>query len=295
MIKLGFALPQFGSLARGDRVAGFAAEAERLGARSLWVGDRLLAPVDPVVGYGGGSTIPPEFRSILDPFGLLTVAATATKRVSLGFGVLNLPWYAPAVVARSLTTIDAVSGGRLVAGFGIGWSPDEYVAAGVPWRDRGSRLDESLDALEALWTQSPAEYRGRLVTVPASHVDLRPARRPPVYLGGTSEAALRRIGRRADGWLPAVRLPGRHSVARLRAQRAVIQEAAAGHGRPEPPASLRVNVLPGTPLSQVVDELAGIEAGTGIADVFVDLMYLASDVDDALTLAAELLDGLAGQ
>src|ERR1700742_4504706 len=99
MIKLGFALPQFGALAGyGDQVGHFAAEAERMGAASLWVGDRLLDPVHFTVGYGGGPTIPDESRSILDPFALLTVAATATSTATLGSNVLNLPWYAPAVV-----------------------------------------------------------------------------------------------------------------------------------------------------------------------------------------------------
>jgi probable F420-dependent oxidoreductase len=293
MIKLGFALPQFGPLGQAGRVAPFAAEAERLGARSLWVGDRLLAPVHPTVGYAGGDTIPAEFRSALDPFAVLTAAAAVTERAMLGCSVLNLPWYAPAVIARSLTTIDVLSGGRLLPGFGIGWSPDEYEAAGVPWRGRGARLDESLDALEAWWTANPVEYRGSAVTVPESHVDLRPARRPPIYLGGGSEAALRRVGRRADGWLPAVRVPGRRAVDLLHAQRAVVREAAAAVGRGDLPVALRVNVLPGAPVARVADELADIEAATGIEDMFVELTFRVSDVDDALELAAELLDLVA--
>jgi probable F420-dependent oxidoreductase len=295
MIRLGFALPQFGPLAgRGAHIARFAAEVERLGAHSLWAGDRLLAPVHPTVGYGGGDSIPPEFRSVLDPFGVLTVAATATEHAVLGFNVLNLPWYAPAVVARSLTTIDVVSGGRLLAGFGIGWSPDEYAAAGVPWAGRGARLDESLDALEALWTTNPAGYRGNVVTVPLSHVDIKPVRRPPVYLGGRSAAALRRTGRRADGWLPAGRLPGL-SAGPLRAQREVIRHAAAEAGRGDAglPAILRVNVAAGTSVEDIATALAEVSAGTGIEDMFVDLMYLAADVDEAIGLAGRLLDRTA--
>jgi alkanesulfonate monooxygenase SsuD/methylene tetrahydromethanopterin reductase-like flavin-dependent oxidoreductase (luciferase family) len=249
VIRLGFALPQFGALAgRGDQVAYFAAEAERLGASSLWVGDRLLAPVNPVVGYGGGPAFPPEFRSILDPFTVLTVAATATRNAVLGFNVLNLPWYAPAVLARTLTTMDIVSGGRLIPGFGIGWSPDEYQAAGVPWPGRGARLEESLDALEALWGPSPAEHRGPLLTVPRTYLDLRPMQspRPPIYLGGISKPALRRIGRRAD-------------------------------------------VMAGTSVEQMCEALETVAAATGITDMFVDLMYCARGVDEALDLASRLL------
>jgi probable F420-dependent oxidoreductase len=295
MIRLGFALPQFGALAtHGDQVARFAAEAERLGARSLWVGDRLLAPVHPVVGYGGGSTIPPEFRAVLDPFTLITVAATATSTATLGFNVLNLPWYPPAVLARSLTTIDIVSGGRLLPGFGIGWSPDEYQAAGIPWQARGARLDEGLDVLEKLWTDSPAVHDGPLYTLPETYADLRPAQqpRPPIYLGGTTEPALRRIGRRADGWLPVMRVPGAN-LERIVAQRETIQAAATAAGRPaDLPAVLRVNVAAGTGAGEIVDAMETIAAQTGIADFFVDPMYLVSDVDEMLALAQRLLSGI---
>jgi probable F420-dependent oxidoreductase len=297
-ISLGFALPQFGSLGRDGDVARFAAEAERLGARSFWVGDRLVAAVDPVVGYAGRATIPAEFRTSLDPFTVLTVAATATEHARLGTSVLNLPWYSPAVLARTLTTLDVVSGGRLVPGFGIGWSPDEYVAAGVPWRGRGARLEEALDAIEAWWTHNPVTYQGKVVTVPAAHVDLRPVQRPrpPIYLGGRSEAALRRIGRRADGWLPSGIVPGWLSVDALRAQREVIRAAAAaaGRGDTDMPATLRVNLAAKVTADQAADALLEVAEGTGINDMFADLMYVATDVDGALGYAARLLDQLGG-
>jgi probable F420-dependent oxidoreductase len=297
MIRLGFALPQFGALAAyGDQVGRFAAEAERLGARSLWVGDRLLAPVHPTVGYGGGSTIPPEFKSVLDPFALITVAAAATKTAALGFNVLNLPWYAPAVLARSLTTIDVISGGRLVPGFGIGWSPEEYQAAGIPWQARGARLDEGLDVLEQLWGSNPAAHEGPLYTLPETYVDLRPVQqpRPPIYLGGTTEAALRRIGRRADGWLPAGRLPGALSAERIIAQRDIIRAAAKEAGRPEDVlTTLRVNVAAGTSVAEIVDAMENVAEKTGITDMLVDTMYLVSDVDESLAMAEELLSAVS--
>jgi probable F420-dependent oxidoreductase len=297
MIRLGFALPQFGGLAAyGDQVGRFAAEAERLGASSLWVGDRLLAPVHPTVGYGGGDTIPPEFRSVLDPFALITVAATATKTATLGFNVLNLPWYAPAVLARSLTTIDVISGGRLIPGFGIGWSPEEYQAAGTPWQARGARLDEALDVLEKWWGASPAAHEGPLYTLPETHVDLRPVQqpRPPIYLGGTTEPALRRIGRRADGWLPAGRLPGALTPERILAQRDIIQAAARAAGRSEDLlTTLRVNVAAGTSVEEIVDAMENVAEKTGITDMFVDTMYLVSDVDESLAKAEEVLSAIS--
>src|SRR3954464_1252073 len=161
-MRIGFTLPQLGPLAHHVRdAARYAREAEALGADSLWVCDRLLAPVNPSIGYAGTDTIPPEFRAVLDPFALPAVAAPATERVSLGSNVFIAPWYPPVMLARSLTTIDQLSDGRLIAGFGTGWSPEEYEAVGISIHERGARLDETLNALDALWTANPAEYHGQ--------------------------------------------------------------------------------------------------------------------------------------
>jgi probable F420-dependent oxidoreductase len=294
-MRVGFCLPQFGAPAQqAGQIAQFAAEAERLGAHSLWVGDRLMAPVDPVVGYGGSATVPEQFRAVLDPFAVLTVAATATSSARLGSSVINLPWYPPVMVARSLTTIDVLSGGRLWPGFGIGWSPDEYQAANIPWRGRGARLEESLDALEAIWGPGPAAYAGAAWTMPASHIDLRPVQRPhpPIYLGGLSEAALARVGRRADGWLPAVRLPGFAEPGLLLLQREVIARAAADSGRDaeQIAVALRVNASAATTVDEIVAAMDEIEKATGIEHMFVDLMYLAASVPEMLDFAARILE-----
>ncbi|HYZ52401.1 MAG TPA: TIGR03619 family F420-dependent LLM class oxidoreductase [Streptosporangiaceae bacterium] len=293
-MRVGFALPQFGGQARqADRVAWFAAEAERLGAQSFWAGDRLLAPVKPVIGYSGTSTMPAEFRSLLDPLAVLTLAAAATTSAQLGTSVLNLPWYPPIALARSLTTIDVASGGRLIPGFGSGWSPDEYQAVRVPWRNRGAQLNESLDALEAIWSASPVGYHGAVWEMPDSYVDLKPVQRPrpPIYLGGVSEAALRRIGRRADGWLPAGRIPDAFEPELFLRQRELIRQAAEEAGRDitELPAVVRVNVRAGIQERQIADAMAKVARGTGLEHFFVDLMYLADDVEKALDIAARIL------
>ena len=166
-------------------LARFASTAEQLGADSLWVGDRLLAAVHPTVGYAGTDTIPEQFRTNLDPFVALTVAATATTTARLGSSVFVAPWYPPVQLARQLTSIDVISGGRLLPGFGIGWSPEEYQAAGAPFRRRGAQLDE-------LWTYSmrcgptnPVQHEGARWSIPESWVDLKPVQRPrpPIYSG----------------------------------------------------------------------------------------------------------------
>lgn len=297
-MRIGFTLPQFAPLAhQADQVAAFATAVEQMGGDSLWVGDRVLAPVNPTVGYGGGSTIPAEFHAILDPFALLTVAATVTTRVTLGTNVLNAPWYPPALLARSLTTIDVLSAGRLLLGFGVGWSPEEYEAAGVPMSERGARLDECLDALAALWTTNPAEYHGKHWSVPATHVDLKPVQKPgpPIYLAGFAPVALRRIARRADGWLPVHR-PGTvpfDAEKAITAPLARLRTMMAEEGRDPQSLGTVLRVYP-TEEATAEDcvETLRQAAGTEADHAFVDLQCIAKNVDHAIELAQRIRDGV---
>jgi probable F420-dependent oxidoreductase len=291
---LGFAVPQFGQSAHLDpgELARFASTAEQLGADSLWVGDRLLAAVNPTVGYGGKDTIPEQFRANLDPFIALTVAATATTTARLGSSVFVAPWYPPAQLARQLTSIDVISGGRLLPGFGIGWSPEEYQAAGAPFHRRGAQLDELLDALDALWTANPARHDGERWTVGESWVDLKPVQRPrpPVYLGAFTAPGLKRVGERADGWMAGVSVPDVVSLEMLNWQRRTIDDAARAAGR-DPSAIhtyVRVNVAQGTAVDKVADAVK-LLADNGYPDAFVDLMYVATGTDAHLDWVERLL------
>jgi probable F420-dependent oxidoreductase len=294
-MRVGFTLPSLGQLAHQPReISRFAAEAERLGAASFWVGDRLLAPAEPTVGYGGTMEIPEAFQSILDPFAVLAVAAAATRTAAIGTNVLIAPWYPPALLARSLTTIDLISGGRLVAGFGTGWSPEEYRAVGIPMNERGARLDECLDALNALWAGSPAAHAGKFWSVPATHVKLGPvqAPRPPIYLGGYSQAALRRAARRADGWLP-VTVPGRQAFdpAAITAPMRQIEAFAAEHGRDPGELDMILRVYPqgAATVDDTVEFLVRAEREAGVTHAFVELMNLAEDVDQALEIVDRVI------
>jgi probable F420-dependent oxidoreductase len=293
-IVLGFALPQFGGSAHLDvgELARFASTAEQLGADSLWVGDRLLAAVNPTVGYGGKDTIPEQFRTNLDPLIALTVAATATTTARLGSSVLVAPWYPPVQLARQLTSIDVISGGRLLPGFGIGWSPEEYQAAGAPFRRRGAQLDELLDALHTLWTVNPARHEGERWTVGESWVNLKPAQRPhpPVYLGAFARAGLTRVGERADGWMAVVAVPRAVHMGMLSRQRQVIDDAARAVGR-DPSAIhtyVRINVADGTAVGKVADVVREL-ADNGYPDAFVDLLYAATGTDAYLEWVERLL------
>jgi probable F420-dependent oxidoreductase len=297
-VKIGFTLPQMGPIAgETTGIRRFAIEAERLGADSLWAGDRLLAPTDPTVGYGGGDTIPAAFRQVLDPFALMSLAAAVTDRAEIGVNVLNAPWYPPALLARSLTTIDRISEGRLLPGFGVGWSPEEYAAAGVAMSERGARLDECLDVLEAWWTTNPVAYTGRYTTVPSTYVDLKPVRRPPIYLAGFAPAALRRVALRGDGWLP-VHVPDRgpFDPAGVTGPIGRIREIARDNGRDPAAFGLVLRVYPqgAATLASVVDALVRAERLAGVEHAFVELMNVATSVDDALDVVDKVLRAARG-
>lgn len=204
-MRLGFALPQIGPAAGPDALITVAQHAEDLGFDSLWVLDRILYPVHPRAPYPvGNGTLPVQYTRVLDPLETLTFAAPHTYRVALGTSVLNLPWYTPVLLARQLTTLDVLTGGRLRVGFGIGWSPDEYEAAGTPWQDRGKRADELMKALKTIWTTDPVAFQGEYYRIPTSVMGLKPVQQPhpPIYMASFTPPALKRVAKEADGWFP---------------------------------------------------------------------------------------------
>lgn len=294
-MKIGFTLPHLHLQAQElDRTAHFARGAEKAGAASLWVGDRNMAAVNPKIGVGGmGNTIPAEFNGPADPLILLGVAAGATETVKLGTHSLLAPLYPAVQLARAWTTIDQLSRGRAIPGFGVGWSPEEYEAAGLEFSTRGARMEELLDALEIMWTQAPAEYHGKFVELPLHHSSLKPVQRPglPIYLAATAAPTLRRVGRRADGWLTLSILPVFMNTELMVMQRMAIDESAREAGRD--PASietvLRINVMPGIPAQQIADTIKSVGEATGFAHFLIETTFCAETVDSALDLVHELM------
>jgi probable F420-dependent oxidoreductase len=194
-MDLSFALPTSGSWAIPTNIAAITRAAEERGCRGLWTFQRLIYPT--------GGDLPPVYRSVLDPLVTLGFAASVTSRARLGLAVVNGPFFAPAVLAKQLASLDVLSGGRLDAGLGLGWLPDEYAAAGVPMQRRGRRFDEWLDCVNALLTQDEVSFTGEFYLVPLSHVAPRPVQqpRPPLLIGGSSELAYGRAASRGDGWI----------------------------------------------------------------------------------------------
>lgn len=292
-MQLGLCLPQLGPTAEGAAVARVARRAEEVGYDSLWVGDRLLTPESPQDLYPVGGTpeapYPPEFTAALDPIVTLTAAAVATERARLSFSTLIPTWHNAVLLARSLTSLDAVSGGRLELGLGTSWMRDEYEVAGVPWGERGARLDEMLDVFEKLWTENPVEHRGRFFEIPPSRVDLRPAQAggPPVLLGGFTPAALARVGARGAGWIAIAGAPAEFEEQLW----SLAREAAVEAGR-DPEAlrrETRVNTHAGETLAETVEQIREAER-RGADGVHVDFTYTAGSAAELLERAEELLE-----
>jgi probable F420-dependent oxidoreductase len=222
-------LPTAGAWATPDALATVARRAEELGYASAWVFQRLFYPVAPRNEYYGAPGPWPEaFRSALDPVVALTWAAAHTRTIRLGVSVLIMPFYQPLVLAKQLATLDVMAGGRLDVGVGIGWSLDEFEAAGVPADRRGARADEFLKVLRAAWGDDPVEFAGEFYRIPRSYVRPKPVQRPrpPLLLGGYSEGVLRRAAALADGYTG-----GNIPIADLAGVVARVQAAARAAGR----------------------------------------------------------------
>ncbi len=207
-MRIGFALPNSGALATPDAISTVARHAEELGYDSLWTFDRVFYAVNPQNPYPGtpDGKWPEIFRRMLDPLDTLSYAAAQTKTIALGTSVLDIPYYNPVMLARRLSTIDYLSNGRLRVGLGLGWSQDEMDATNADMKQRGAMADEFLQVLNIVWTQNPAEFKGKFYTLPKSYIDLKPVQepRPPIYLAAFVPAALQRLAKYADGWNPTL-------------------------------------------------------------------------------------------
>jgi probable F420-dependent oxidoreductase len=174
---------------------------------SLWVGERLLWPLKPQTPFAGTSdgSLPIEQQNVLDPLETLTFVAANTQKIALGTSVIDMLFHNPVILARRFATLDILSGGRAICGLGIGWSKDEYQASNIPFKDKGKRADELVQALKRIWTDDVVEFKGKYYNIPASKIGPKPIQKPhiPIYLGGFSSNTFSRIAKYANGWLGA--------------------------------------------------------------------------------------------
>ena len=240
-MQVGIHLPQFGRAASPEAITRAAQAAEALGFADVWVSDHIAIPA--------AQDYPSPY--LYDPLLTLAWAAAATDQVGLGTSVLVVPQHTALALANSLASLDALSGGRLTVGAGVGWSAAEFAALGQSFTDRGKRFDEMIDVLRACWGTDPVDFDGEYVQLDAMKVQPKPAHAIPIWIGGSSEPAYVRAVTRGDGFHAIGLDPAGATtvVARLRRERPdpVVHDlvahrlGSAGHGaRRHPPRARRV-------------------------------------------------------
>lgn len=271
-MRHGIHLPQFGRAASPAAVPAAARQAEELGYDDVWVSDHQVVPAD--------QAYPPPW--LYDPLMTLATAAAATTRVGLGTSVLVAPQYpSPLALANALASLDHLSGGRLTVGVGVGWSAAEYAALGAAFTDRGQRLDEIIDLWRTAWRDDPATHRGRFYPFEDVRLLPKPAHPVPVWVGGTSPAALRRAARRGDGYHGI-----RATPAEMAERVAVLRAEGAGA---DFTVSMRVGWGEGEPAGQVADRVAEYgEAGVDHVVVVPSRRDTAGWLADTEALATAL-------
>jgi probable F420-dependent oxidoreductase len=177
---------------------------EERGFSSLFLAEHSHIPVSRESPYPGGGELPRKYYRTLDPFVALTSAAAVTSRLLLGTGVALLPQRDVIHTAKQVASLDVVSGGRVAFGVGVGWNREEMRNHGTDPATRGALMDEQLAALTRIWTTEQAEYHGEHVDFDPIYLWPKPVQEPhpPIYIGGGSPAALRRLATYGDGWLP---------------------------------------------------------------------------------------------
>ena len=211
-MKIGLVVPQFGINATKENLINFIQLAEKEGFESLWVYDRMLYAINPQQPYPGTPDKrewPEYFKNNLDPLTTLSFIAANTAKVKLGTCIIDMLFHNPITLAKEFTTIDILSEGRTICGFGIGWSKDEYLAANIPYEKRGERANEILEAIKKIWTDDVVEFNGEFYKIPKSIINPKPIQKPnpKILLGGFSPKTFERIAKYGDGYIGALAGP----------------------------------------------------------------------------------------
>ena len=193
-MKIGFSIPNNQGIEDPKDLVMLATVAERSGFSSVWVHEHLFHTgyVEKRLGT----------RPYHDALTILTAIACATTTVRLGTSVLVLPWHDPARLGKMIATLDHLSGGRVNMGIGVATARDEFANLGVDFTTRGKRTDEIIDALKVLWSQERPHFSGEFYQYDGMMFSPKPKQtpHPPILIGGSSSAALRRVARVGDGW-----------------------------------------------------------------------------------------------
>jgi len=221
---MGLFLPDVSPIATPEFLSAYGEAAENAGFSSLWVGEHVVFLDEYASKYpysdDGRLGLPPD-SGLLEPFATLSFLAAATSTIRLGTAVCLVPQRNPVYTAKSVSTLDWLSGGRLDFGVGIGWLREEFEVLHEPFEQRAARTREYLEVMRALWRDDESSYDGDLYKLPPSRMFPKPVQEggPPIYFGGETDPALRRVAECGDGWHGFNHLPesAASHVARLEA------------------------------------------------------------------------------
>jgi len=295
-MKIGVNLLNFGPAASPDSLLRWTRAVEALGYHFVMISDHIAPTPDVMARY----PVP-----LYDPFVSLAWLAAQAPQLELGTTVVILPYRHPLQLARLTANLDNLCGGRFIFGVGVGWARQEFEALGVPFHRRGAISDETLEIVRRCWTEDVVTHEGRFFTFRDVHTGPRPVRRPPIWVGGGSDAALRRAVRHGDAWHPI-----RVKLGWLREALARLEKIAGEEGRPVPALCPRIRLcLTPTPmpegermaghgtLDQVrrdLEALAGLGAHYVLLDTYMDDSEATRDHEAAwamfATLAGHALD-----
>jgi probable F420-dependent oxidoreductase len=207
-VKFGLFFANSGPFAAPETFEVLVTQAEANGFESIWAVEHVVIPIgyESKYPYSPDGRIPmPDETPISDPLLALAYAAALTRRIRLATGIVILPQRHPVYVAKEFATLDVLSGGRAIAGFGIGWLEEEFRVVGVPFDERAARTEESVRAIRSLWSEKPEPFEGAFHRWGPVASSPRPVQQPgvPIVIGGHVEGAARRAARLGDGFFPA--------------------------------------------------------------------------------------------
>lgn len=222
--------------------------AEERGFDSIWVPEHTHIPANRRTDYPGGGELPKEYSHTLDPFVALAMAASVTKNLKLATGICLLIEHQALTIAKTVATLDHLSGGRVMLGLGAGWNREEMENHGTQYSSRFRKLEEQMAALREIWTNDEATFHGEFENFDSVWSWPKPVQQPhpPLILGGETDHTLKRIVRLGDGWLPRAMNPERVIAGMEKLQR-FAEEA----GRD--PATISVSVFAPPPKDDVIN------------------------------------------
>jgi probable F420-dependent oxidoreductase len=276
-MNFGYHLPIWGPAATRDTLITLARHVEALGFDSVWASDHVVIPFEIRSRYPYNATgnfpLPPT-TNFLEPLTALAVVAGVTERVRLGTTVLVLPHRHPVLAAKMLATLDHLAPGRVILGAGVGWMREEIELLGAPYDQRGAWTDEAIQIMRKCWRDERVSHRGRFFNFPEIAVAPKPAHKNiPIWIGGHTPRAMRRVAELGDGWHAAFATPEvmRKGLVELKA---ACEKA--GRNPADITLSVRLGLAAKRPSSEVLDELKALR-DVGVTHVIVETRVASAD------------------